>query len=160
MKSILPTLIQLGMEYELFEHPPLFTTADAHLAPDMPGVKNKNLFLRDSKGERYYLISLTQDKQADLKNISAMLGVKGLSFASPERLMKVLGILPGCVGILSLLHDTEKLTTVYIDQDLLAAEWFQSHPDVNTATVVFRTADLERYLQHTGHGFRPMMLTK
>jgi len=152
-------LTQLAIPFQEFTHPPLFTTADSHLAPPMPGAKNKNLFLRNRKGDRYFMISLTQDKQADLKKIADMIGVSGgLSFASPERLKKVLGIEPGCVGILSLIHDTAKLTSVYIDEDLLKAEWFQSHPDVNTATVCFKTADLKKFFESTGHPFQPMKL--
>ena len=88
-----------------------------------------------------------------MKELGQRLGVKGLSFASPERLKNVLGIEPGSVGLLALVNDPQKLTKVYIDQDLLGQEWFQSHPLVNTSTVCLRTDGLRKFLEVTGHDF-------
>ena len=158
MENPLEILASLHIEHQTFEHPPLFTTADSHLQPPMPGVKNKNLFLKDEKGKQYFLVSLTQDKQLNLKTLGQRLGVKGLGFASPERLKNILGIEPGSVGLLALVNDTQKLARVYIDQDLLDPEWFQSHPLLNTSTVCFRTADIKKFLDHTGHHFEGINL--
>lgn len=105
-------LSQLGIEHQNFEHPPVFTCEESqHLCPPMPGLKNKNLFLKDEKGKQHFLVSLTQDKQLNLKDLSQKIGVKGLSFASERRLQDVLGVAPGSVGILALINDTQKLTT-------------------------------------------------
>lgn len=153
------TLAALSIPFQVFEHPPVFTCEESQqLCPPMPGLKNKNLFLKDEKGKKYFLVSLTQDKQLNLKDLGQKLGVKGLSFASERRLQEVLGIAPGSVGLLALVNDMQKLTTVYIDEDLLKAEWFQSHPLVNTSTVCFKTTDIRKFLHHTGHPFEGIVL--
>jgi Ala-tRNA(Pro) deacylase len=152
-------LAQLGIEHQTFDHPPVFTCEESQqLCPPMPGLKNKNLFLKDEKGKKYFLVSLTQDKQLNLKDLGQKIGVKGLSFASERRLQEVLGVAPGSVGILALINDTQKLTTVYIDEDLLEAEWFQSHPLVNTSTTCFKMNGFNKFFKHTGHHFQEIKL--
>ena len=51
------------------------------------GTKIKNLFLRNKKGDRHYLVILEVSKQADLRQIVKIVGDDRLSFGSPERLM-------------------------------------------------------------------------
>lgn len=160
-QHILDQLTGLGIPYQNFEHPAVFTCEDSQLlCPGMPGKKNKNLFLRDRKGKRYFMVSLPQDKQADLKQLATMLEISGLSFASPERLQKVLGVEPGSVGILALLNDKEVLTEVWIDQELLEEEDFQSHPTINTESSCFKTSDLKVLFAATGHKMRPLQISR
>jgi Ala-tRNA(Pro) deacylase len=61
-------LDRLGIPYERYEHPAVFTGEDAarHWAP-IRAVGCKNLFLRNKKGTRHYLVILDVDKQADLR---------------------------------------------------------------------------------------------
>lgn len=106
------------------------------------------------------MVSLPQDKQADLKQLATMLEISGLSFASPERLQKVLGVEPGSVGILALLNDKEVLTEVWIDQELLEEEDFQSHPTINTESSCFKTSDLKVLFAATGHKMRPLQISR
>lgn len=120
----------------------------------MPGKKNKNLFLKNKN--TYYLVSMTQDKRLDLKELADKLGAQKLSFASEERLEEVLKIKPGSVGLLALLNDSLAQTQVYIDQDLLDEEWFQSHPGVNDITLAIRTSDIPKLLSHSGHSWQPI----
>ncbi|MDP2691372.1 MAG: prolyl-tRNA synthetase associated domain-containing protein [bacterium] len=145
-------LHQLSIEFQEFTHPPVFTCEEAErLCPPMPGKKNKNLFLRDAKGKKYFLFSLAQDKRLSIQQMADIAGEKSLSFASERRLKEVLGIEPGSVGILALINDTQKLTTVFIDSDLLDPEWFQSHPLINTSTWCLKSEDVPRFLSATGH---------
>ena len=123
----------------------------------MPGKKNKNLFLRDKK-KNSYLVSMAQDKQIPLKDLASLMGTNNVSFGSPERLMEVLGVEPGSVGLLALVNDIQAQTRVYIDQDLMAEEWFQSHPGVNDATICFKTGDIQKILDKTGHSWQTVDL--
>lgn len=158
-QSILKKLEELDIPFQNFTHPAVYTCEESQqLCPPMPGKKNKNLFLRDRKGKHYFLISLAQDKRADLKQLAEILGVNGLSFASEKRLMKVLGVAPGSVGILALLNDQECLADVWIDQELLDEEWLQSHPIVNTETTCFKTDQLQALLSHFGHTWNQLKL--
>ena len=70
------------------------------LVPKFPGAKTKNLFLRDKKGRRHFLVTVPHDIAVDLDALGAALGVGGVGFASAERLQKYLGITPGSVSLL------------------------------------------------------------
>ncbi|MDH4271670.1 MAG: prolyl-tRNA synthetase associated domain-containing protein, partial [Candidatus Aminicenantes bacterium] len=58
----------LGIPYTRHEHPPVFTVeqAEQHWT-NITGAHCKNLFLRNKKGNRHYLVILLTSKQADLK---------------------------------------------------------------------------------------------
>ena len=82
-----------GIEYERHNHPPVFTVEEAlRLVPPLPAAKTKNLFLRDRKGKRHFLVVVGYEKAVDLKALTSLLGVSKLGFASPQRLKRYLGI--------------------------------------------------------------------
>ncbi len=98
-------LAALGIPYERFEHPPVFTVEEAERYwADIPATHCKNLFLRNAKGTRHYLVVLEHSKKADLKLLAAKIGDDRLSFASADRLMRFLGLTPGSVSPMGLLH--------------------------------------------------------
>src|SRR3954463_7431776 len=109
----------LGITYERYEHPPVFTGEEAaeHWAA-IPGTPVKNLFLRNKKGDRHYLVILGIDKQADLRQLVKVIGDDRLSFGSPERLHRCLAVTPGSVSPLGLIHDTSHSVRVIVDSDL------------------------------------------
>lgn len=153
------TLQKLGIAFQEFTHPAVFTVFEARkLCPPMPGKPNKNLFFRDHKGKHYFLFTMAQDKFKRIEELGALIGVKDLQFASERRLQEVLKIGPGCVSLLALLSDTAKLTTVYIDEDLMKEDWVQAHPGVNTATLAVKTTDLPKFFAHTGHSWKTIRL--
>ena len=114
----------------------------------------KILFLRDKKGRHHVLVVVASDKQVDIKSLSVTLGFGHLSFGSPERLLKYLGIEPGSVTLLALINDTNHEVNVFIDYDLWRADALQCHPLVNTATLVISKEGIERFLRFTGHPFQ------
>jgi Ala-tRNA(Pro) deacylase len=141
-----------GIDYERHDHPPVFTCEEAdHLVPELPAAKTKNLFLRDKKGLQHFLVMVGYEKAVDLKALSSLLGIGGLGFASPERLKKYLGVDPGAVTILGLVHDAGKEVGVIVDEGLWQASAFRCHPLVNTSTLVISKEGLERLLDLTGH---------
>jgi len=149
------TLDALGITYEKYTHPPVFTAeeADEHWAP-IPARRVKNLFLRNKKGDRHYLVILEVSRQADLRQIVKIVGDDRLSFASPERLMSKLGITPGSVSPFGLIHDTAHAVRVIIDAELRSASRLIFHPNINTASVAISVADLERFLAAVGNPVR------
>lgn len=146
------TLARLSAAYECFEHPPVATVeeAEVHWA-GIEATHCKNLFLRNKKGDRHYLVVLGHRKSADLRALAAKVGDDRLSFASPERLMAHLGLLPGSVSPFGLLNDPDHKVRVIIDADLKAASHVAFHPNVNTVTVRLAREDFERYLADIGH---------
>ena len=107
------------IEYERHDHPPVFTCEEAlRLVPPLPAAKTKNLFLRDRKGRRHFLVAVGYEKVVDLKALASLLGVSKLGFASAERLQRYLGVDPGSVSILGVVNDVNEEVEVIVDQDL------------------------------------------
>jgi Ala-tRNA(Pro) deacylase len=149
------TLETLGITYERFSHPPVFTSeeADEHWAP-IQATPVKNLFLRNKKGDRHYLVILEISKHADLRQLVKVVGDDRLSFGSPERLMAMLGLTPGSVSPFGLIHDASHAVRVIIDDELRRADKLIFHPNINTQSVTISVADFERFLASTGNPVR------
>ena len=148
-------LSALGIEYEVFEHPPVFTAEEAALQwSAIPGAQVKNLFLRNKKGDRHYLVILGIEKQADLRQLVKLIGDDRLSFGSPERLTKYLGVTPGSVSPLGLIHDAAHTVRVIVDSDLKQADRLIFHPNDNTASLTISGADFVRFLERQGNSVR------
>lgn len=146
------TLTRLGIPFERVEHEPVFTCDEAYAAmPGHPSVQTKNIFLRDKRGRRHLLLVTTCEKVVDVKRFAEQADADRLSFASPERLMKYLGVAPGSVTVLGLVNDVDEAVELYVDRDLWNAAQWRCHPLVNTATLVIARTDLERFFAHTGH---------
>lgn len=141
--------------FRRFEHPAVFTCEEsARLCLAMPGMHTKNLFLKDDKKRRHVLLSLPHGKVADLKEFGKTYGIKSPSLASAEDLKKYLGVEPGAVTLLGLVHDTDHHVEVFLDEELWKHNFIGCHPLVNTATVIFARTDVERFFRATGHMFR------
>ena len=151
-ERVLEHLSRLGITFERFEHPPVPTVEEAvkHWA-GIDAAHCKNLFLRNQKGNRHYLVIIPYTKRADLRAVAAQIGDGKLSFASPDRLMTHLGVEPGSVSPAGLINDRERHVRVYLDRDLKNAERISFHPNVNTATVTVRRADFDRFLVECGN---------
>jgi Ala-tRNA(Pro) deacylase len=121
------------------------------LVPPLPGAKTKNLFLRDRKGGRHFLVTVPHALAVDLAALGEVLTAGRLGFASPDRLLRHLGITPGSVSLLALVNDGARAVEFVIDRTLWEAESVQAHPLRNDATMVIAHADLERFLAATGH---------
>ncbi|MEZ6939709.1 prolyl-tRNA synthetase associated domain-containing protein [Aeromonas sp. S12(2024)] len=147
--AIYSLLDQLAIPYQSFDHPPVFTCEEASkLLPDQPAAKTKNLFLRDPKSERLFLVVSPEDHRVDLKALAVMLGVKRLSFGFPERLDAVLDLTPGSVTLLAMVRDRENAVELVVDEAIWQAEQVLCHPLVNTATLIIRLDDVRRLLTH------------
>ncbi len=145
-------LAEHGIAYERHDHPAVYTIEEAdRLVPPLPAAKTKNLFLRDSKGRRHFLVIVSGDKQVDIKGLQTALGTSRLSFGSPKRLKEYLGIEPGAVSLFAVVNDTDHKVEVIADKTLWSASNFQFHPLVNTSTLVVSKEGVVRFLESTGH---------
>lgn len=123
-----------AISYVAHEHPPVFT-CDELAAHSIPGLSCKNLFLRDQKKRRYFLVVLPAAQRTDLNHIGEMVGERKLSFASPESLLERLGVTPGAVSPFGLLNDSTQSVEVFIHADVAGAEEVHFHPNRNTASL-------------------------
>ena len=145
-----------NIAYERFDHEAVYTCEQADALPPMPGAQTKNLFVRDRKGVRHFLVTIGYEKSVDLKALAAALDVSKLSFGSDERLINHLGVEPGSVTLLGLINDPDHKVEVVIDQSIWDAESALCHPLVNTTTLSISHTGLEAFLQATGHDVRVM----
>lgn len=154
-ERLLAVLSQLGIPVERHEHPAVFTVEEAarHWAA-IEATHCKNLFLRNKKGNRHYLVVLEHRKSADLGRLAGQVGDDRLSFASPERLMTHLGLTPGSVSPFGLVNDTSRQVQVVVDVDVRDAARVAFHPNVNTATLVIGGPDFARFLAWCGQVVR------
>ena len=144
-------LASLGIAFTRHEHPPVATAneADEHWT-GIEATHCKNLFLRNQKGNRHYLVILKHPKRADLRSVADQIGDGKLSFASPERLLTHLGLTPGSVSPFGLIHDASHDVRVFLDQEL-KSERISFHPNINTVTFVLAFTDFERFLATCGN---------
>jgi Ala-tRNA(Pro) deacylase len=141
-----------GISYEKFEHPAFFTCEDSDAFDlQMPGKATKNLFLRDDKGKRHFLVVVGHEKQVDIKALKKVFGVQKLSFGSPERLLSHLGVTPGSVTLLALINDAQHAVELFIDEAVWKADAITCHPLVNTASLSIPHAGIEAFIAATGH---------
>jgi Ala-tRNA(Pro) deacylase len=141
----------LGIKHSTVSHPPLFTVEESKaLRGKLPGAHVKNLFLRDKK-EKMWLLTVLEERRIDLKKLADGLHANRLSFGSPERLMRYLGILPGAVTALAAINDRERKVQVVLDKAIFEHEIVNCHPLVNTETTALACTELIRFLQATGH---------
>ncbi|MGB1360646.1 MAG: prolyl-tRNA synthetase associated domain-containing protein [Alphaproteobacteria bacterium] len=156
-EKIYQDLNDKGIEYKVFEHPPVFTVEEAELyTKDIDGVHIKNLFVYDKK-KNMWLITIPHDIRPDLKKVKAVLGTSGnLSFCNPDRLWENLGVKPGSVTPLSVVNDTNGNVTAVIDKSCTTEELVCPHPLLNDATVQMKGTDLIEYMKSYNH--EPMII--
>jgi len=118
-----------------------------------PEADAKNLFVRDDKKRHYYMITVRGDKRVDLKAFRKQYGLRSLSFASPDELMEILGLVPGAVTPLGLLNDQERKVELFLDTEFTGR--IGVHPNDNTATVWMDTQDLVSLLREHGNKVNP-----
>jgi len=152
---VFAALDALGITYQSYTHPPVFTAEEAaeHWV-GIAGARVKNLFLRNKKGDRHYLVILPIDKQADLRQLVRVIGDDRLSFGSADRLQARLGLTPGSVSPFGLINDTRHSVRVIVDADLRQVERLIFHPNDNRASLSISLADFERFLGSRGNVVR------
>ena len=151
-QAVYDRLASLAVVYERYEHPPVATVEEANgYWVSIDAMHCKNLFLRNQKGSRHYLVIIAHTKRANLRAVANQVGDGKLSFASPERLMSYLGVMPGSVSPFGLINDRERHVRVFLDRYLKSASRISFHPNVNTATLTITFPDFERFLADCGN---------
>lgn len=148
-EKVLEELEKLNIDYKEVKHTPVYTIEEMDaLGNIFENAKIcKNLFVRDQKGKRHFLVVMPEEKRAPLSEIAEKIGSTKLSFASEERLMKYLKLTPGSVTPLAIINDEEKAVEVVLDEDLKKESLLGVHPCINTSTVLITPDNLEKYIK-------------
>lgn len=153
-----------GISYELYTHKPLPTIEEAlEFWKDIDSVHCKNLFFRNHKGNRHYLVVFECHKELPIHALERHVKQGKLSFASAERMDRCLGLMPGSVSPLGLVNDMAPANPdprelfpnghrvkLFLDRDLQSAPRLSFHPCDNTASVVIRNEGFMHFLKIWG----------
>jgi Ala-tRNA(Pro) deacylase len=148
-------LVELGIPFEYHEHPPAPTIEIAvQYWKDIEETTHcKNLFFRNHKGNRHYLVIFDHRRALAIHDLEKRLKQGKLSFASGERMQRYLGLNPGSVSPFGLIHDPAQHVYLFLDENLKNLPKISFHPNDNTASLVIRFSDFLRFLDHCGNGY-------
>jgi len=158
-QEVYTTLQQLAISFEYYEHEPAHTAEEARKC--FRGNETtccKNLFFRNHKGNKHYLVVLEASRELHIHDLEKRLKQGKLSFASPERMQRYLGLTPGSVSPLGLINDVDNHVHVFFDLSLQLAKKLSFHPNLNTASLVFENADFIQFMNSTGNTFEFLSL--
>lgn len=152
-------LQKLGITYDYYEHPAAPTIEEAlRNWKNIDSTHCKNIFFRNHKGNRHYLVIMEYSQPLAIHDLEKRLKQGKLSFASPERLKKHLGVTPGSVSIFGLINDESDHVHVFLDDKLRDAERLSFHPNDNTASLVITGEGFHRFLQWSGNSYEFLKL--
>ncbi len=150
-EELLARLEELEIEVRTRNHPPVFTVEEAKaLRGEIAGGHTKNLMLRNKKGKMWLLVC-REDLRVNLKELGQLLGAGRFSFASAERLMKYLGVIPGAVTPFAVINDHGRQVRVVLDRRILETEPLNFHPIDNSMTTSISADGLLKFLAAVSH---------
>ncbi|MFK5856949.1 MAG: prolyl-tRNA synthetase associated domain-containing protein [Bacteroidota bacterium] len=153
-EKVYNVLSDLNIKFEVFEHPPLGTIDIAQeYWKDIDAVHCKNLFFRNHKGNKHYLVIIKDTTPFSIRSLEQKLKQGKLSFASEKRLKKFLGVSPGSVSPFGLINDDDHHVHLFIDEQLQNAQKISFHPNDNTASLVVKYSDFIKYLKSLGNTY-------
>lgn len=148
-------LEELGIPFEYYEHPPAPTIEIAVIYwKDIKETTHcKNLFFRNHKGNRHYLVIFDHRQSLAIHDLEHRLKQGKLSFASEQRMGKYLGLKPGSVSPFGLVHDSEHHVYLFLDQNLSKQPKISFHPNDNRASLVIAFPDFIKFLTAMGNKY-------
>ncbi len=136
-------LERLGVPFERVDHDAVGTIEGCAEIEKLLDIEIcKNLFLRNSKGDQYYLLMLPGGKHLVTKDLAKKIGSTRLSFGTPEKMEEYLDITPGSVSVLGLMNDHGNNIQFLVDNDIKKWEYFGCHPCINTSSLKIKADDL------------------
>ncbi len=152
--KVYEVLRELSISFEYYEHPPVPTVKEAAIYwKDIVATHCKNLFFRNHKGNRHYLVIFEYSHNILINDLEQRLKQGKLTFASDKRLIKYLGLQPGSVSPFGLINDTANHVHLFLDENLQKSEKISFHPNLNTASIVISYKDFVRFLDWTGNPY-------
>lgn len=152
-EKVYATLTELAISYERVDCEEAITMEDCIAIDQALKVETvKSLFLANRQETQFYLLVTPGNKPFRTKDFSHTLGVSRVSFATPEKLLTLLGCKVGAATIFGLLLDTECKIQTVIDKDILSLADFACTDSTTTGYMKVKTTDiLEKFLPYIGH---------
>jgi Ala-tRNA(Pro) deacylase len=152
-------LEELHIPYEVHEHPPVPTVEEAlPYWNNIDAAHCKNLFFRNHKGTKHYLVILDFRQHLNIHDLEKRLKQGKISFASAKRMNKYLGLNAGSVSAFGLINDRENHVHLFIDESLQTTDRISFHPNENNATFVISFASFIKFLESSGNSYEFLAL--
>ena len=153
-EQVLQLLAELDISYDIYEHPPVPTVEEAlPYWNKIDATHCKNLFFRNHKGNRHYLVILKHEQQLIIRDLEQRLKQGKISFASPRRMERYLGLSGGSVSLFGIINDSENHVHLFLDAELKSAKKISFHPNENTATIVISFESFLKFLDWSGNPY-------
>ena len=133
-ERIFSILKESGVEFELFEHEPVFTCEQAAKVRGVGAEDGIKCLLLNADGK--IILALTRgDKRLDLEKITLLEGAERIRLAKDREIEKVALCKKGCV------HPFCSVKT-YVDCALAEKEWIEFNPGCHDKTIRIKVKDL------------------
>lgn len=158
-QQVYDCLRSMGISFDYYEHPEAPTIEIAAQFYRGEGTTLcKNLFFRNHKGNKHYLVIMDSRHEMDIHSIEKILHQGKLSFASPERMIKYLGVRPGSVSLFNLVNDVNHEVILFVDESLKQATKVSFHPNDNHASLVIGVDDMLKFIHTIGNTYEFLKL--
>ncbi|MFP4663569.1 MAG: YbaK/EbsC family protein [Bacteroidales bacterium] len=148
------TLEKLSIDYDYYESPRDFSSEDdGSFWKRIQAERCKNLFLRNHKGNKHFLVISKYYEPFNIKILEDHFKKGKISFASERRLDKWIKTKPGAVSVFSLFNDVENHTRVFVDEELRDTDYVTFLPNAHDAILKISTKDFIRLLEASGNAW-------
>lgn len=126
-----------NIKYEHFTHIGIFTAKESEEhTSHLPGIRCKNIFLKDRDSKTYYLVTLPVTKIINMKSLQKHVGAKKLTLANEEELKNMLNSSPGHVSPFGIFYDKERKANYIIEKSVWESTTGANfHPGINTESI-------------------------
>lgn len=146
---ILTFLNAAGVEYEVREHPPVYTCPKMaeYLGTD-ENLIAKSMMIKKNSG-RCFLVVLPGKMKIDFESLAEVVKSESVSLAPVDEAEKIAGCPVGCI------HPFGNLMNIdtFFDEKIFQNEYVYFNPGSHTKSVRIRTRELTRLIEPTIAGF-------
>lgn len=151
-KIVYDVLDTLDISYEYFESPKDFDNEDdGRFWQRIEATRCKNLFLRNHKGNRHFLVISDFYEDIRIEVLENKFKKGKISFASQKRIDKWLSGKVGAISVFNLFNDKGSHVEVFIDSNLKNKDYLTFLPNELNALIKISNKDFIRILDYSGN---------
>ena len=139
-ENIIGILADHNIEYEVFEHEPVYTNPTMAAALNVSESETVKSLVVMTKEKEMVVLVMPGDKKVEWKKAAANVGTKKISFAKPDQVLEKVGCEVGCVPPFGQLTELP----IFLDPDLTKKEFVYFNPGVHDKSYKIKAWDLKK----------------
>jgi Cys-tRNA(Pro) deacylase len=139
-ENIIAILKENKIDYEVFEHEPVFTNPAMATALGVSEAETVKSLVLVTKEKEMVVLVLPGDQRVDWKAAAKGIGTKKVSFAKPEQVSEKVGCEVGCVPPFGQLTPLP----IFMDQELAKKEFVYFNPGKHDKSFKIKAWDLKK----------------